>query len=190
MSLLAPPLSHLRRVARSTDGVVTIEFTIIFPIFMFIFLMIVESGVMSLRQVMLEHGTEVAVRDVRLGRITNSDSAEFQLAVKERICGEATMIPDCMAQLQIEMLRRSPRAFTALPADIPCVDRSQTVQPSVTFTTAGNNDLMFLRVCARVDALFPTTGIGRAIVEQNDGDAAGGSLALISEAAFVVEPFQ
>jgi hypothetical protein len=73
---------------------------------------------------------------------------------------------------------------------VTCIDRGAAAQPVVEFTNGGNNELMVLRACARIDPLLPTTGIGKAIVDNNSGSAAGGSYALISTAAFVVEPFQ
>jgi hypothetical protein len=54
----------------------------------------------------------------------------------------------------------------------------------------GDNKLLYLRACIRLDPMLPTTGIGRAIVEAAEGDdAARGSYALVASSAFVVEPF-
>lgn len=153
---------------------------------MLFFLMTYENGMISLRNVMLDRGVDLAVRDVRVGNITNP-TREILL---QRICERAGIIPDCLNQVQIEMVRREPRNWVALDPNVPCVDRSEAVQPATTFVNGSNNELLFLRVCARFDPVLPTTGIGKAIVEANDNDAAQGSYALITTAAFVVEPFK
>ena len=167
------------------SGTVTVEFVIVFQVFMLFFLMTYESGVVSVRHVMLERGMDIAVRDVRIGAI----SSPTQESLRERICDVAMIIPDCENQLQLEMVRRDPRSWDALPTEVQCIDRSVESQPVTDFTNGGNNELVLLRACARIDPMLPTTGLGKTIVENNSGDAAGGSYALVATAAFVVEPY-
>lgn len=180
------PFKSLRSFIAEDSGTVTVEFVLIFPIFMLFFLMTYESGMISLRNTMLDRGVDLAVRDVRLGSIANPTRENL----RNRICERAGIIPDCINQLQVEMLRRDPRNWVGLDPQVPCIDRSEQVQPATTFVNGSNNELLFLRVCARFDPVLPTTGIGKAIVEANDNAAAQGSYAIISTAAFVIEPFQ
>ena len=178
------------------SGVVTVEFVIIFPVFFTFFLMSVESGMMQVRQVVLDRGVEVAVRDIRVGHISNPDvddptSAAFRALVLDRLCVAAAVLPNCRDQTQIEMIRVDPRAWddSDIPTEVECVDRSVVVQPSVTFTSGDGNELVFLRACIRVDPFFPTTGLGKAIVSQTSGnDVSGSSVALVSLGFFAVEP--
>jgi hypothetical protein len=195
MPSLSSLKSALQRFRHDEDGVVTVEFVIIFPIFLSLFLMTYESGIISLRHVMLERGVDVAARDVRIGAMA-VPTADL---MRTRICQVAGIIPDCENQLEVEMLRRNVRDWPSDPAGGPvrCIHRGGDAQPTVEFTNGGNNDLMFVRACARIDPMLPTSGIGKqkislsaAIDDGNFGNAAAGSsYALVSSTAFVVEPF-
>lgn len=179
-------VSLLRRFMANDDGVVTVEFVIIFPIFMALFLMTYESGMISLRHFALERAVDVAVRDVRIGAIANPTPA----SLRTRICSFAGILPDCENQLQLEMVRRDLRNWVAIPTTVQCIDRGASTQPVVEFTNGGNNELIFLRACVRLDPVMPTTLLGRTIVESNSTSAAAGSYALVATTAFVVEPFR
>ena len=177
-------------------GVVTVEFVIVFPVFFTFFLMSVESGMMQVRQVVLDRGVDVALRDVRVGRIVNPEPnapvpTAFRALVLDRICDAAAILPKCLEQTQIEMIRLDPRNWNDadIPSDIECINRSVAVQPTVTFTNGASNELVFLRACIRIDPFFPTTGLGKVIVQDNNNDAAKGSVALVSVGFFAVEPF-
>ena len=175
-----------KRFAECERGVASLEFAIVFPVFFTFFLMTYESGMVSLQHVMLERGVDLAVRDVRIG-VMSTPTAE---RLKERICEEAGIIPNCETQLQLEMTRRDPRAWVNLSNQVRCIDRSLSSQPVVEFTNGDNNDVMVLRACVRIDPVLPTTGLGKSIVANNDNDAAGGSVALVAYSAFVIEPFR
>ena len=180
-------LRHLlARFARDDRGVTSIEFVIVFPVFFGFFLMTFESGMITAKHVMLERGVDIAVRDVRIGVIPNPTRDQL----RERICEVALIIPDCINQLDLEMMRRDPQAWVALPNTIECINRGEVNPNELPIDTTANNQLMVLRVCARVDALLPTTGLGKVIVRENANSAADGSLALVATAAFVVEPFR
>lgn len=182
------PLFLQRQISsfrQDEGGSVTIEFLVVFQVFLLFFLMTYENGVISIRHVMLERGVDLAVRDVRIGNMPNPTRD----SMRERICDISMIIPDCENQLQIEMVRRNPRSWNDLPSEVRCIDRSTTSQPVVTFTNGGNNELMIMRACVRIDPMLPTSGIGKAIAGSNSGAAAGGSYALVATAAFVVEPF-
>ena len=178
------------------SGVVTVEFVIVFPIFFGFFLMTVESGMFQVRQVVLDRGVDVAIRDIRIGRITNPNPSAavptaFRALVLNRICEVAAILPYCLAQTQLEMIRLDPRDWddADIPAGVECIDRSVVVQPTITFTNGASNELVFLRACIRIDPFFPTTGLGKAIIRATDGnDAAGGSVGLVSIGFFAVEP--
>ena len=174
------------RFARADDGAASLEFVIVFPVFFGFFLMTYESGMISTRHVMLERGVDVAIRDVRIGQIPNP-SAE---GLRTRICEVARIIPDCENQLEVEMVRRDPRAWVPLDADVECVNRGAETRPVVDFTNGDNNQLMIVRACVRIDPMLPTTGLGKAIVQSNNDDIAQGSYALVTTTAFVVEPFR
>lgn len=176
----------LRAFGRDESGVASIQFVIAFPVFMLFFGMTFENGMISARHVMLERGVDIAVRDVRVGRMPDPTPA----LLRARICEAALIIPNCESQLQLEMVTMDLRNWTAAPTQVQCIDRGTPDRPLTTFTPGGNNQLVYLRACARFDPVMPTTGIGYAITNGGGGSSAGGSYALIATAAYVVEPFQ
>lgn len=184
-------LSYLRQrlgnFAACDAGAVTVEFVIIFPMFMMFFLMTVEAGVISIRHTMLERGVDLAVREVRIGRMANPTRERLI----KRICEESLILPNCESQMQLEMIIRDPRAWAAVSQEAKCVDRSVSVQPPVDFTPGGNNDLVILRACARFDPFLPfgSMALLGTSIRENASSAAGGSYALIATSAFAVEPF-
>jgi hypothetical protein len=185
--------STLQRFRRDDSGVVTVEFVLIFPIFFSIFLMTYESGMISLRHVMLERGVDVTVRDIRIGQLVDPSLADLRTS----ICDVAGIIPDCEAQLQVELLPNDLRNWTTVNGTVQCVDRGDPGSTPDKITNGGNNELMFLRACARIDPILPSSAIGKnkislsaAIEASGTSTAAAGSYALVSTAAFVIEPFR
>lgn len=186
MSLASSFKNLCSRFWNCEEGTASLEFVIVFPVFFGFFLATYESGMISARHVMLERGVDIAVRDVRIGKISNPTRD----SLRTRICEVARIIPDCENQLEIETFRRDPRSWVDVSSTVRCVDRGETARPVYNFTNGGNNQLIIIRACARINPMIPTTGLGRAISDSNTSDAAGGSYALVSTAAFVVEPFQ
>jgi len=174
------------RFARDERGTASVEFVIIFPVFFTFFLASYEAGMISARHVMLERPVDFAVRDVRIGVMPDPDRQQL----RERICDVALIIPNCEEQLELEMIQRDPMNWAPIPSTVRCVDRGDLENDNSDIEMTANNQLLFLRACVRIDPFLPTTGIGKAIVESNDSTAAAGSYALISTAAFVVEPFR
>lgn len=178
--------SFLNRFLQDETGVTSLEFVIIFPVFFGMFLMTYESGMVSARHVMLERGVDIAVRQVRIGAMPNPTRA----SLRKSICEVALIIPQCERQLEIELLQRDPMNWVAVPNQIRCVDRGDIDRDPGTIDVTGNNMLMVLRACVRIDPFLPTSGLGKVIVDRNSGGAADGSYALVATAAFVVEPFR
>jgi len=179
----------LRAFAREEDGAATIGFVTAFPVFMVFFLMTYENGMITIRHVMLERGLDLTVRQVRIGALVDPSREEL----KRMICDNSLLIPDCMNQLQLEILVRDTHAWDSISRDVQCVDRGNPPPPDADDAPNAleNNQLVFLRACARFDPIMPTTGIGRAIAKASEGDSAsGGSYALMSSASFVIEPFK
>jgi hypothetical protein len=177
----------LKRFRHDERGVVTVEFVVVFPVFLLFFMATYENGMISMKHVMLERGVDIAVREIRIGQLSNVDAD----VLRDRICDIASIIPDCSDQLRVEMITANVRNWDYVDNGVQCIDRSAETQADVDFDAIGNNLLMFLRVCARIDPEMPTSGLlGRSIVAGSAGNAAAaGSYALVSSAAFVVEPF-
>jgi Flp pilus assembly protein TadG len=171
---------RLRAFGLSESGVATVEFVVVFPFFVTIFLSSYEVAIMNIRAVMMERSLDMVVRDIRL-----AGGADIQHdAVRSRICNNAILIPNCADVTKIELTRVDRETWTTnLEVTPDCQDREDEIKPPKNFKNGTQNDLMLIRVCATVDAIFPTFGVGRTIPK----DEQGGYI-LMSSSAFVNEP--
>lgn len=169
----------LRAFRRSDAGTATVEFAIIFPFYVTLFLTTVELGMITFRHSMLERGLDMAVRDVRLS--TGADPSHDE--IKDRVCHYAGVLPDCEANLRLEMIRVDPRNYQAPPAAADCIDHSEESNPLREFTHGGANEMMLLRACFVFSPVIPTAGLGYALHKDGAGNAA-----MVATSAFVQEP--
>ena len=97
------------------------------------------------------------------------------------------MFEDCERSLTIELTRVNTN-FNNLPAmNAVCQRRTPEIQAGIqsnTVNTGQENELMVVRACLVVDALFPTAfmGVNMAMAD------ADGTYALLATSAFVNEP--
>ncbi|UYV38637.1 pilus assembly protein [Rhodobacteraceae bacterium D3-12] len=168
-----------KRLWDREDGTATVEFAIVFPFFISLFLSSVELGMITLRHTMLERGLDLAVRDIRLGTGTAPQHDD----IKDEICEYAGLIPNCAASLRLEMVQVDLRTAVAMPDDVDCVDTSKEVEPVRSFVNGQENELMILRACVKYDPIFPTSGLGKQLKVDGAGQAA-----LVAMSAFVQEP--
>lgn len=181
--ILSGFLRRYRSFRKGQNGNATIEFVFLFPVFIFLFLTGFESGYFMVRNVMLERAVDVAIRDVRLGNGNVPDFDDMKLS----ICQQAAIIPDCVNSVQVEMqsIAITPGSTTALRAPARCVDRAST-DDSITGTTFDvglENQMMMVRVCALMQPLFPSTGIGVGMRVDAEGN-----YAIVATTGFVNEP--
>ena len=175
-------LSRLRRFGRRQDGTATIEFVILFPVFMVLTVSAVEMGILTLRQVMLERGIDITVRALRVGTMVNPTFGE----VKAAICSSAQIIPNCSAVLHLALTPIS-TADWAVPEDgITCVDRNDDIDPLINaaqIDSGERNEFMLMRACSVFDPMFPTYGLGPHLPTDESG-----GYRLIASTSFVNEP--
>ena len=167
--------------ARDEEGAATLEFCLVVPAFIGIMISSFESGLMMVRNVMLERGVDFAVRELRLGQPV---PPTFQ-QLKDTICANALIIADCNDRIQLELSPIDMATFS-MPTTAPrCIDIDSEIDPidDTTFIGGGNNDLMLVRVCALFQPMFITTGWGMNM--PTDGN---GNYALVVKSAFVNEP--
>lgn len=172
--------SRLRRFLRRADGNATIEFVILFPLFVSLLVSSVEIGIVTMRHTMLDRAVDLTVRDIRLG----SGIAPQYAEVRDTICNRAQVIPDCQNNLKIEMIRMDLRAWTPPPAEFDCINHAEEVQPVRNFQNGASNEMILLRVCALYKPLFPMASLGRAL----SSSTPSGHAAMLSATAFVQEP--
>jgi len=180
---LRPLLDRLRRALRREDGSASLEFVILFPMFVTLLISSVETGVILTRQVMLERALDIAVRDMRLGHATPEGDTLTREDIRNLICGYSPMVSDCEANLMIELRPVDIAAVAALDGPVTCVERGEDAQPATQFETGTENEIMLVRGCALVDPIFPTAGF--ALNLPRDGT---GAFALVAQSIFVNEP--
>lgn len=179
--LLARLDRRASRLRRDESGTSTVEFVILFPLFMVIFLAAFESGFMMLRNVMLERSVDLAVRDLRLG---DPQPPTFD-ELKQEICANTYFIEDCDTRVQVQLEPVNMTTWGPLGGTTRCIDIESTIDPfdQTEYSVGGNNELMMVRVCALFQPMFPTTGLGLAM--RYDG---AGNYAIVVTTAFVNEP--
>jgi Flp pilus assembly pilin Flp len=169
----------LRRFLRREDGTATVEFAILVVPMFTMLISAVELGMIHIHHSMLERAVDLTVRDIRLGTGTAPQHDE----IKAIVCERAGFIDDCANNLRLEMIQLDPRNWAAVSSDADCTDTSEPVKPVRRFEHGSDNELMFLRACAKFDPAFPTIGMGEKLVLAGDG-----KYALISSSVFVQEP--
>ena len=165
---------------RREDGNATVEFAILFPLFVTLLVSSVEMGFITIRHTMLDRAVDLTVRDIRLG----TGNAPQYAQIRDTICERAPVIPDCQDNVKIEMIRMDLRAWTPPPADYDCVNHAEQVQPVRTFQNGMQNEMILLRICAMFEPIFPLAGLGRDL----KSNSPTGYTAMVTATAFVQEP--
>jgi hypothetical protein len=155
------------------------EFVLMVPVILLIFMSSFESGLLMTREILLEQSVDRTMRELRLGHIpvvTNE-------VLAREICSRTIIFPNCEDNIVIELDRITTTTW-AIPTNITqCVNSSAPAQPVVTMNAGQENDLMLVRVCVSLPAMFP--GMGLALAMPLDGL---GNYILLARSAFVVEP--
>lgn len=172
-----------RRIAGEEEGTATIEFVLFFPLFMTVFMSAFESGLLMTRQVMLERAMDLSIRNLRLGLWDDPANPPTAEMLKQEICAWATVIPDCMDSLMMELRPVSTATWTPLDPNITCVERDEVLQPVVEFNVGVENEMMLVRACAVFDPIFRSSAWGLNLPL----DPSGG-YQLAATSAFVNEP--
>lgn len=177
------PGALLRRALRrlsDEDGSITVDFMIVAPLFLMILFASFEAGYANMRQVMLERALDITVRDLRVGALGNQPPHN---AVRNRFCELATLMPNCRTELMLEMRVIDRTTWTGFANAPTCVNRLLNIEPALSFSQGGANQLVTIRACAVFDPFFPTTTWGLQLRLDPSG---GYQLAAMS--AFVNEP--
>lgn len=183
----------LNRFRKCEDGGPTVEFAILFPAFIAIFLGAFESGLMMVRNVMLDRSVDLAVRELRLGTPIPPTYEEF----KETICENALIIDECESLIQVQLEPVDMATFDMPSNAANCIDEglhNAEVDPidpktSTTYDGGGNDELMIVRVCALFTPFFPGTALGLQMPKYDPTDPAeDAKYALVVTTAFVNEP--
>lgn len=173
--------NRLSRFLRQEDGVASIEFVMAVPLLLAVFSASFESGLFMTREIMLEQSLDMVMRELRLGHYPGTITTA---KIKEEICDRTIVFTDCEAKLMIELQRVDMSTFAMPTQATECRDLSTAIKPSTTLQIGEENDLMLVRACIVVDALFPTTGIGLSLTRTTNG----GGVEIVAVSAFSNEP--
>jgi len=171
----------LVRKFRTEDGNSSIEFAMVFPVFIVLFMSVIEMGVMMTRYMMFERALDVTVREMRLA----SSGSYTQDEIKRAICDETLIVASCRDALQIEMERLDENeANWSFPSmNAVCKNRVEEIVPATTFQPGASHDTMYVRACLSVEPMFPWAGIGATLSKDDSG-----AYNMIAQSAFSVEP--
>lgn len=188
---------RIRQFHQNEEGNATVEFVLLFPLYMWVFISSIESGLLMTRNAMLERGVDLVVREMRLNATWQPDEDDL----KRSICDVGGMFDNCEQNLRIEITRIDPRNPVYPPAAATCVDRGDPGAPPPNYTSSSQNDLMLMRVCALVDPIIPNYKLSRSFSSQGEDVGVSmmglgsmlplkdnGGLALVVSTMYVVEP--
>lgn len=172
-------IKFLRRFKREEDGHMVVEFALAVPLVFTMFLTSVELGIYSMRQMFLDRGLDMTVREIRLG--TGTQFTHNQL--KQKICTYSGFLTDCDTTLRLSLRPVDIRTFNGVGGPSDCVDTSQVIEPPSVFSLGQGNEMMLVRACYMFKPVFPTTGLGYAFTKDGSGRSK-----MVSLSAFVQEP--
>ena len=173
-------MRRLSRAVRREEGTSTVEFVICIPMFMTVFMMSFESGMFMTKSVLLDRAVDLTIRELRLGHIPNPTSA----VLKDRICAKSIILPECENSIMIELAPINQVTMVMPTTSVQCVDRDEAIQPNLFVDVGNNNEIMLVRVCVLIEALFPSTGLGERLI----AGGPNGEIGMIAVSAFVNEP--
>jgi len=172
-------MNRLRHRWLCEDGTASMEFVLMVPLFITIFMASFESGLMMVRSILLDQAVDMTMRELRLGHYAIVDEDKL----RTEVCSRTIIFATCEDNMLIELERVSTADWTIPGTPTQCINRDDVIEPVVAMQIGQQNDVMLVRICVIQDAIFPTTGIGLGLSVDS-----GGGYALISRSAFVVEP--
>jgi len=170
----------LFRFLRQDFGSASVEFVLAVPLVLAILFSSIDFGAVMLRQVFLDRAVDMAAREVRLGQITTGGFITF----RNRICDRTILIPNCTANISIEMRPVDTATWSGLHDPAQCVNRVDDIAPMLEFQAgAGQQELMLIRVCIAADPFIRMTGLVLGMTQDDSG-----IYNIVSRAAWVNEP--
>lgn len=166
---------------RGDDGNASIEFMVIFPIFILMFMSVLEMGLLMTRYMMFERGLDITVRQMRLdtGATYTKDS------VRTAICNETLIVANCNSSLTLEMSRLDSNddGWTFPGREAICTNTTQEIEPLTAFVPGQSHDTMYVRACLNIKPMFSWAALGASLAKDDTG-----SFNMIAQSAFAVEP--
>lgn len=174
------------RFRRDDRGSATVEFVVLFPLYMIIFILTIESGFFMIRHVMLDRSVDLAVREIRLnpGQQQEDDALG---TLKSSVCSTLKIQgPDnCENNIRIQMTPVSTVTWQGLGSPAECIDAEADVNvfDQNSYQAGAANELMMLRVCALYTPVLSLSAQLMGLPLQSNGQ-----FAISVSSGFVNEP--
>lgn len=166
------------------DGSSTVEFVLIFPLFLILFTATFELGFLMTRYMMFDRALDVAVRSVKLMSARTGEPIKPE-QVERLMCSR--MIRGgrpCLKNLTLEMRRLSDGATWDIPENsVTCRNFNEEIVPVTEFTIGTPNDVMLIRACLSAHPFFKSSYFA-PFLHRDSQDRFN----MIATSAFAVEP--
>ncbi len=172
-------MSKLKRYLKCEDANATVEFVIVFPVIIIIFVAAFETSMLLTKQVLLERSLDSSVRLLRLTTGLTATHDE----IRTNICANTPILEDCENTLLLDLRVIDQTTYNMPDYHILCVDRSGQVDPANEFNPGSDDELMLIRACAAVDRILPISGLGLDLTRDDTG-----AIHLTAVSIFVNEP--
>lgn len=170
--------STVRRFRDNEEGSMVVPFALWTPVFLGLIVSSIEMGTVTIRHTAMERGLDTVVRDIKLGHAPSD-----QAGLKQAICDQAAVLPDCMATLHLEMLVLDMRNWQDPPMQADCVDTSEVSTAQRNFSQGDAQQVTLIRACYKFKPVTPVGTLNASLPKD-----ANGYTALVSTSAFVSEP--
>lgn len=171
--------SIISRFFRCEEANATVEFVIVFPVIILIFVAAFETAMLLTRQVMLERSLDSAVRHMRL----TSGLSVTHDAIRENICDNTAILIDCENSLALDLRVIDQDSYDLPDYHTTCLNEDGTLHPLTSFNPGGDDQLMLVRACALVGRILPLSGLGLDLTRDDLGN-----IHLTAATIFVNEP--
>lgn len=176
------PLRHkLHAFWADESATATLEFVIVFPLLMIVFIASFETALILTRQIMLERTLDMSVRVLRLaqGVITDADT------VRDTMCANTNLLPNCDTLLTIDLQVIDRNTYDMPSNDEVCAGRGNNIviAPDNEFVVGADNDFLLIRTCLIVDRILPFSGFALNLTRDDSG-----GMHMMASTIFVNEP--
>lgn len=176
------PLRHrIRGFWEDETATATLEFVIVFPLLMIVFIAAFETAMILTRQIMLERTLDMSVRVLRLaqGVVTDADT------VRDTMCANTNLLPNCDTLLTIDLQVIDRTTYEMPSNDQVCAGRGNglVIAPDNEFVVGADNDFLLIRTCLIVDRILPFSGFGLNLTRDDSG-----GMHMMASTIFVNEP--
>ena len=130
-----------------------------------LFIAAFETSMLLTRQVMLERALDQSVRHLRL---TTGLSVTHD-AIRENLCENTVVLNNCD---RVPGARPAPDrqdSYVLPDYHTMCLSEDGEVHPANRFNPGGQNELMLIRACARVNRILPISGLGLQLTRDDAG---------------------